>query len=116
MQKLILSNVLQTSLLNYMLYVLSCPTCLARYVLSCLTYLVPYVLSCLMCLVPHVHCALRVLVPHVLLCLTCPSCLVPCVFHVSISPFLLLFSHTSSDFFLFISNSLAFLRNLRQFK
>ena len=74
-------------------------TCLVLYVTSNLTCLVPYVLSCLTCLVPYV-----------LSCFTCPSCLLLCVLHVSISPFLLLFSHTSRDFFLFISNSLAFLK------
>ena len=74
-------------------------TCLVLYVTSNLTCLVPYALSCLTCLVPYV-----------LSCFTCPSCLLLCVLHVSVSPFLLLFSHTSRDFFLFISNSLAFLK------
>ena len=48
----------KSSLLNYVPYVLSCPTCLMPYVLLCLTCLVPYVLSCLTCLVPYVPFAL----------------------------------------------------------
>ena len=55
----------ERSLLNYVPYVLSCPTCLVPYVPSCLTCLVPYVLSCPTCLVPYVLRALRALVPHV---------------------------------------------------
>ena len=45
----------------------------------------PYVLRALRALVSHMPCALRVLVPPVLSCLTCSSCIVPCVLPESIS-------------------------------
>ena len=72
-----------SSLLNYVSYVFSDPTCLVPFVLSCLTCLVPYVLLLLACLVPYVllcllclvlscSCALRASCP-TLSCLTCFS-------------------------------------------
>ena len=63
------------SLLNYLPYVLSCPTCLVSYVPLCLTCLVPYVPRAL---VPHVSRVLRSLVSHVPRALRA-SCLVPFV-------------------------------------
>ena len=76
------------SLLNYVPYVPSCPTCLGLYVFSCPMYLVPYVLavlhaSCLRARLPcvprvlsacvfYMLCALR---SRVLYVLACPTCL-----------------------------------------
>ena len=54
-----------SSLLNYVLYMHSCPTCLMPYVLASPTCLELYVLECPKCLVPYV--------------LGCPTHLVPCV-------------------------------------
>ena len=51
-------------------------------------------------------CASSALVAHMLSCLTWPSCFVPCVLHVPISPFLLLLFHASRDFFLFPTREL----------
>ena len=102
------------ALLALVLY--TCFTCFLLCVLSNLSCFVPCVLSCVTCPVPHVTCTLRALVPHVLSWFTCPSCLMPCVIHLSISLFLLFFFHALRDFFLFISNFLAFFGNLRQFK
>ena len=117
------------SLLNYVPYVPRASRALmphvprilhaaVSHVSRSLRTLVPHVLRVLRTLVSHVSHVLRALVPlvprarralcskccrtSVLSCLTCPSCLVPCVFHVPISPFLLLFSYASRDFFLFI--------------
>ena len=53
------------SLLNYVPYVLSCPTCLVPSVLSCLTCLVPHVPRALPVLVPYVSGASRVLARYV---------------------------------------------------
>ena len=91
-------------------------TCFLLCALSNLSCFVPCVLSCVTCLVPHMTCTLRALVPHVLSWFTCLSFLMPCVIHLSISLFLLFFFHALRDFFLFISNFLAFFGNLRQYK
>ena len=69
------------SLLNYVPYVLSCPTCLVSYVPSCFTCLVPYVpralrVLCLTCLVPNVLSCLTCLVSYVPFALgaSCQTC------------------------------------------
>ena len=80
-----LSMVMYLSLLSYVSYLPSCPSCLVPYVLLCLTCLVIYVLLCLTCLLPHVPCALIALLPHLLSCLTCPSCLCPLCTNITFS-------------------------------
>ena len=66
-----ISKTNERSLLSYVLYMLSCPTCLVPDVPSCPTWLVSYVPSCLTCLVPYVLSCPTYLVPYVLSCLTC---------------------------------------------
>ena len=94
------------SLLNYVPYVLSCPTCLVPYVPRVLRTLVPhvpralcascalralmplvsYALSCLTCscLVPYVHSCPTYIVPDVLSCHTCSRALCFTCFRVSL--------------------------------
>ena len=111
-------------LICLVLCVLSCLTCLvcsraSRPWCSSLTCLMHYVLSFLTCLLLYVISSLTCIELFVLLRLTClcPKC--SRALHVpralclassmSITTFLILFPHTLHDFFLFISNSLAFL-------
>ena len=86
----------------------SCPTCSLPSRASCSTCYVRH-MPCVLCaLVLHVLCALRTIMPHILSCrlhAARASCLVSVM---QISPFLLLFSHASRDFSLFISNSWIF--------
>ena len=103
------------SLLNYVPYVLSCPTCLVPYVPSFLTCLVPYVLCCPTCLVPSVLSCLTCLMPYVLfalrvLCHTffrVSSVLPALVSHVSCALRALALPRT---LLLFCSSSLTFFR------
>ena len=132
------------SLLIFVSYVLSCPTCarcfppfrapvphmpcalcalvphvlflLLTFVRRTLCDLEPHVPRALSALVSHVLCALSAVVTSVLSCLVCPSCLLPCFLPVTISPFLLLFSSVLRDLLLFVSSSWAFLKNLLQLK
>ena len=90
------------------LHVLSYLTCFMPCVLSCVTCLVLYLLSFFTCLVLLVPSSLRTSISHMLYCVLYPSYLMHCFLHISITPFLLLSSYASNDFFMFISNSLAF--------
>ena len=107
------------SLLNYMPYVLSRPTCLVPqvllcivpYVFSCLTCLVPYVLSCLACSCTSRASCRTYSGASLTSCLTCshvsrvsrdlvPHCGVPCVFWVCSSlKFYVLFCSSSITYF-----------------
>ena len=111
--------IISWSLLNYVPFVLSCFTYLSLHVLSYLTCFMPCVLSCVTCLVLYllsfftclvllVPSSLRTSISHMLYCVLYPSYLMHCFLHISITPFLLLSSYASNDFFMFISNSLAF--------
>ena len=96
-EKFIIKSYQLLSLLNYVPYVLPCPTCLVPYVLRALRALVshalcalhaflPHVPRSLRALVPYVPRAVRALVPYLLLCLPCLLCLfpyVPCDLRVS---------------------------------
>ena len=102
---------LERSLLNYMPYVLSCPTFLVAHVLPGSACLLPYVLSCLTCLVPYVLSHPTWLVPYVLSYLMCPviyvlSCLTFLVLYVLLC-FRCLASYVASCLMLYVPFFLA---------
>ena len=79
-------------MVNYVPYVLTCPTYLVPLLFSYLTYYVTYIFQLLTWFVPNVFS-----------CLTCPFCLLLCGLHVLISIFLLFLPHASRANFLFNS-------------